>query len=66
MKTNQTFSIDIALAKLLKEERNQSGIVNRLLENYFSEKVMAERDKEEKEKINKEIEKDLKILETQT
>ena len=38
----KTFSLDIGIIKLLMDEPNQSGIINALLNNYFSEKAKKE------------------------
>ena len=60
----KTFSLDIAIIKLLNEEPNQSGIINRLLHNYFEEKGTKEikqKAKEEKQKA-KEIEAEVEAV----
>lgn len=55
----KTFSLDIAIIKLLNEEPNQSKIINKLLDNYFSEKGSQEI-KQRAKVSKKEIEADFK------
>jgi hypothetical protein len=57
MKVHLTISVDIAIAKLLDGEANKSGIINRLLHNYFEQKGSQEIKQEKKaEKAEKSIE----------
>jgi hypothetical protein len=42
MKVHMSFSIELALAKILNEESNKSEIINNCLRFYYSEKSIKE------------------------